>query len=78
MNAQLKIRLLNEELNGREIALPEGIFTLGDQKCDILLPLEGGQILTLKIVENQVSMQAQGRVWVNGLIFNLQNSLPFH
>ena len=78
MNAQLKIRLLNGELNGREIALPEGIFTLGDQECDILLPLEEGQILTLKIVENQVFMQAQGRVWVNGLIFDLQNSLPFH
>lgn len=78
MNAQLKMRLLNGELNGREIRLPTGDFTLGEQGCDVLLPLQQGEVLTLKIEENNVFMQTAGRVWVNGRVFDSQNALPLN
>ncbi|AWK13979.1 type III secretion system inner membrane ring subunit SctD [Candidatus Fukatsuia symbiotica] len=78
MNAQLKVRLLNGELNGREVRLPAGDFTLGEQGCDVLLPLQKGEILILKVAENQVFMQAPGRVWVNGRVFDVKNALPLH
>lgn len=42
MNAQLKMRLLNGELNEREILLLTGDFALGEQGCDVLFPLQQG------------------------------------
>jgi len=36
MNAQLKMLLLNGELNGREILFPTGDFTLLEQRCEMI------------------------------------------
>ncbi|WP_145519510.1 type III secretion system inner membrane ring subunit SctD, partial [Yersinia bercovieri] len=76
MTVSYKLRLLNGELKGRELRLPEGKFTLGEQGCDVLLPLPQGEILTLVISEHQIMMQVAGEVWVNGFRHNLQQALP--
>ncbi|ATW29096.1 EscD/YscD/HrpQ family type III secretion system inner membrane ring protein [Candidatus Williamhamiltonella defendens] len=78
MKSQFKVRLLNGILNGREILLPEGIFTFGEQDCDIFLVLPDAHILTLKIEENEIFMEAQCQVWVNGVAFDLNHPLPLH
>ncbi|MBS0056519.1 type III secretion system inner membrane ring subunit SctD [Yersinia sp. Marseille-Q3913] len=76
MTVSYKLRLLSGELKGRELRLPEGEFTLGEQDCDVLLPLPQGEILTLVISEHQIMMQVAGEVWVNGLRHDLQQALP--
>ncbi|CNE93202.1 type III secretion system inner membrane ring subunit SctD [Yersinia bercovieri] len=76
MTVSYKLRLLSGELKGRELRLPEGEFTLGEQGCDVLLPLPQGEILTLVISEHQIMMQVAGEVWVNGFRHNLQQALP--
>jgi type III secretion protein D len=76
MVVRFKLRILSGELNGRELTLPEGEFTLGEQGCDVLLPLPQGQILTLLISEHQIMMQVAGEVWINGLRHDLQQALP--
>ena len=76
MAGQFKLRLLSGELIGRELILPEGVFTLGEQGCDILLPLPLGKILTLVISENQVMLQSPDVVWINGVRHDSQQSIP--
>ncbi|CNH92096.1 type-III secretion protein [Yersinia thracica] len=76
MAAQFKLRILDGELNGRELVLPKGVFTLGDQGADVLLPLPQGKILTLIISENQIMLQVPGIVWINGLQHDLQQPVP--
>ncbi|CNE77554.1 type III secretion system inner membrane ring subunit SctD [Yersinia kristensenii] len=76
MEMKFKIRILNGELNGRELMLPKGVFTLGDQGSDVLLPLPQGKILALIISENQIMLQVPGAVWVNGLRHDLQQPVP--
>ncbi|MFW5390577.1 type III secretion system inner membrane ring subunit SctD [Yersinia sp. 2544 StPb PI] len=76
MAVRFKLRLLNGELNGRELMLPEGEFTLGGQQCDVLLPLLQGQILTLRISDEQITLQTSGDVWVKGERYDLQQKLP--
>ncbi|MEQ9723104.1 type III secretion system inner membrane ring subunit SctD [Yersinia alsatica] len=76
MAVRFKLRLLSGELNGRELSLPEGEFTLGEQGCDVLLPLSQGQVLTLIIKENQIMLQVSGTVWVNGFKHDLQDPIP--
>lgn len=76
MAVRFKLRLLSGELNGRELSLPEGEFTLGEQGCDVLLPLSQGQVLTLIISENQIMLQMSGTVWVNGFRHDLQVPIP--
>lgn len=76
MAVRFKLRLLSGELNGRELSLPEGEFTLGEQGCDVLLPLSQGQVLTLIISENQIMLQVSGTVWVNGFRHDLQVPIP--
>lgn len=71
-----KLRLMSGELNGRELSLPEGEFTLGEQGCDVLLPLPQGQVLTLVISENKILLRASGKVWVNGCRHDLQYPIP--
>lgn len=71
-----KLRLMSGELNGRELSLPEGEFTLGEQGCDVLLPLPQGQVLTLVISENKILLRAPGKVWVNGCRHDLQHPIP--
>lgn len=78
MNAQFKVRLLNGVLNGREILLPKGIFTFGEKDCDVLLWLPDNHILTLRIEENEIFMESQSRVWVNGALFDIKHPLPLH
>lgn len=78
MAVRFKLRLLSGELNGRELNLPEGEFTLGEKGCDVLLPLPEGQVLTLVISENQIMLQVPGTVWVNGLRHDLQHPIPLH
>lgn len=73
---KFKLRILNGELNGRELMLPKGVFTLGDQGSDVLLPLPQGKILALIISENQIMLQVPGAVWVNGLRHDLQQPVP--
>ncbi|CNJ82893.1 type-III secretion protein [Yersinia intermedia] len=76
MAVRFKLRLLNGELSGRELMLPEGVFTLGGQQCDVLLPLPQGQILTLRISDEHITLQTSGDVWIkgDGMIYN-RNSL---
>ncbi|WET15185.1 type III secretion system inner membrane ring subunit SctD [Yersinia intermedia] len=76
MAVRFKLRLLNGELNGRELMLPEGAFTLGGQQCDVLLPLPQGQILTLRISDEHITLQTSGDVWVKGERHDLQQKLP--
>lgn len=76
MAVRFKLRLLSGELNGRELSLPEGEFTLGEQGCDVLLPLSQGQVLTLIISENQIMLQVSGTVWINGFRHDLQVPIP--
>ncbi|WP_145585560.1 type III secretion system inner membrane ring subunit SctD [Yersinia kristensenii] len=76
MEMKFKLRILNGELNGRELMLPKGVFTLGDQGSDVLLPLPQGKILALIISENQIMLQVPGAVWVNGLRHDLQQPVP--
>lgn len=76
MATGFKLRLLNGELNGRELSLSEGEFTLGEQGCDVLLSLPQGQILTLVIGENQITLRVSGTVWVNGFRYDVQQSIP--
>ncbi|MFL4558464.1 type III secretion system inner membrane ring subunit SctD [Yersinia kristensenii] len=76
MATQFKLRILDGELNGRELILPKGVFTLGDQGADVLLPLPQGKILALIISENQIMLQVPGAVWVNGLRHDLQQPIP--
>ncbi|MBW5814051.1 type III secretion system inner membrane ring subunit SctD [Yersinia kristensenii] len=76
MAMQFKLRILDGELNGRELILPKGVFTLGDQGTDVLLPLPQGKILALIISENQIMLQVPGAVWVNGLRHDLQQPVP--
>lgn len=76
MAVRFKLRLLSGELNGRELSLPEGEFTLGEQGCDVLLPLSQGQVLTLIISKNQIMLQVSGTVWVNGFKHDLQVPIP--
>lgn len=76
MVVQFKLRILDGELNGRELILPEGVFTLGEQGADVLLPLHQGKILTLIISENQIMLQVSGVVWINGLRHDLQQPVP--
>ncbi|MBW5817797.1 type III secretion system inner membrane ring subunit SctD [Yersinia kristensenii] len=76
MAMQFKLRILDGELNGRELILPKGVFTLGDQGTDVLLPLPQGKILALIISENQIMLQVPGSVWVNGLRHDLQQPVP--
>lgn len=76
MTVQFKLRLLSGELIGRELILPEGVFTLGEQGCDILLPLPLGKILTLVISDNQVMLQSPDVVWVNGVRYDSQQPIP--
>ncbi|OWF80270.1 EscD/YscD/HrpQ family type III secretion system inner membrane ring protein [Yersinia rohdei] len=71
-----KLRLMSGELNGRELSLPEGEFTLGEQGCDVLLPLPQGQVLTLVISENKILLRAPGKVWINGCRHDLQHPIP--
>lgn len=76
MEMKFKLRILDGELNGRELMLPNGVFTLGDQGADVLLPLPQGKILALIISENQIMLQVPGAVWVNGLRHDLQQPVP--
>ncbi|MDA5498199.1 type III secretion system inner membrane ring subunit SctD [Yersinia aleksiciae] len=76
MAVRFKLRLLSGELKGRELTLPEGEFTLGEQDCDVLLPLSQGKIVTLVISEHQIMMRVSGEVWVNGSQHDLQHALP--
>ncbi|MBW5826813.1 type III secretion system inner membrane ring subunit SctD [Yersinia kristensenii] len=76
MEMKFKLRILDGELNGRELMLPNGVFTLGDQGADVLLPLPQGKILALIISENQIMLQVPGVVWVNGLRHDLQQPVP--
>ena len=76
MSVKFKLRLLSGELNGRELMLPVGEFTLGEKGCDVLLPLLREEILTLIITEQQIMVQASGEVWINGALHNLQHPLP--
>ncbi|CNH59634.1 type III secretion system inner membrane ring subunit SctD [Yersinia kristensenii] len=76
MEMKFKLRILDGELNGRELMLPKGVFTLGDQGSDVLLPLPQGKILALIISENQIMLQVPGAVWVNGLQHDLQQPVP--
>ncbi|EHB22890.1 type III secretion system protein SsaD [Yersinia enterocolitica subsp. palearctica PhRBD_Ye1] len=76
MAVQFKLRLLSGELIGRELTLPEGVFTLGEQGCDVLLSLPLGQILTLVISESQVMLQSSDAVWVNGFRHDSQLPIP--
>lgn len=76
MAVQFKLRLLSGELIGRELTLPEGAFTLGEQGCDVLLSLPLGQILTLVISESQVMLQSSDAVWVNGFRHDPQQPIP--
>ncbi|QKJ14764.1 type III secretion system inner membrane ring subunit SctD [Yersinia kristensenii] len=76
MEMKFKLRILDGELNGRELMLPKGVFTLGDQGSDVLLPLPQGKILALIISENQIMLQVSGAVWVNGLRHDLQQPVP--
>lgn len=76
MAVQFKLRLLSGELIGRELTLSEGILTLGEQGCDVLLSLPLGQILTLAISESQVMLQSPDAVWVNGFRHDSQQPIP--
>ncbi|AHM76167.1 type III secretion system inner membrane ring subunit SctD [Yersinia hibernica] len=76
MTVKFKLRLLSGELNGRELTLPEGKFTLGELGCDVLLPLPRGQILTLVISKTQIMLQTPDAVWVNGLRHDVQHPVP--
>lgn len=76
MEMKFKLRILDGELNGRELMLPNGVFTLGGQGADVLLPLPQGKILALIISENQIMLQVPGTVWVNGLRHDLQQPVP--
>ncbi|MGE4802523.1 type III secretion system inner membrane ring subunit SctD [Yersinia hibernica] len=76
MTVKFKLRLLSGELNGRELTLPEGKFTLGELGCDVLLPLPRGQILTLVISKTQIMLQTPDAVWVNGLRHDAQHPVP--
>lgn len=76
MAVRFKLRLLNGELSGRELMLPEGVFTLGGQQCDVLLPLPQGQILTLRISDEHITLQTSGDVWIKGERHDLQKKLP--
>ncbi|EEP90460.1 type III secretion system inner membrane ring subunit SctD [Yersinia kristensenii] len=76
MEMKFKLRILDGELNGRELMLPNGVFTLGGQGADVLLPLPQGKILALIISENQIMLQVPGVVWVNGLRHDLQQPVP--
>ncbi|WP_145555847.1 type III secretion system inner membrane ring subunit SctD [Yersinia canariae] len=76
MAVKFKLRLLNSELKGRELTLPEGKFTLGELGCDVLLPLPRGEILTLLISKKQIRLQAPGAIWVNGLRHDMQQPVP--
>ncbi|MBO1552202.1 type III secretion system inner membrane ring subunit SctD [Yersinia pseudotuberculosis] len=76
MTTVFKLRLLNGDLNGRELILPEGEFTLGEQGCDVLLPLSDGNIVTLCVNEYQVMIQVAEEVWINGAQHDLHTPLP--
>lgn len=76
MAVRFKLRLLSGDLYGRELILPEGEFTLGEQACDVLLPLSNGNIVTLVVSKHQIFMQGDGAVWVNGARHDLQQPLP--
>lgn len=76
MTTVFKLRLLNGDLNGLELILPEGEFTLGEQGCDVLLPLSDGNIVTLCVNEYQVMIQVAEEVWINGAQHDLHTPLP--
>lgn len=76
MTTVFKLRLLNGDLNGRELILPEGEFTLGEQGCDVLLPLSDGNIVTLCVNEYQVMIQVAGRFGL--MAYSTIYTLPFH
>lgn len=77
MNSQWKIRLLGGVLNGREIILHQGTLSIGEQQCDLLLPLQGHSHLTLTVEAEQLFINTGGApLRVNGRCASPQQALP--
>lgn len=66
MHTPFKLKLLNGPLCGRELFLPLGPFTLGDDESDLLLPLEGGNCATLEVTADAVLLTSITPCWVAG------------
>lgn len=68
MNFTLKI--LNGTLQGRALALPRGVLTLGLGDVDLQVPLDNGiTLVTLLVGEGDVRLQNSVPCWVEGRVF---------
>lgn len=67
METGYKLKLLNGPLQGRQLLLPPGTFTIGENESDLLLTLEGGGNATLNVDDEGVSLANDTPCWINGV-----------
>lgn len=66
MDAHFKFKLLNGPLSGRELSIPSGVFTVGAEDCDLVMPLEGGANARLDVSPQAVLLVSETPCWVAG------------
>ncbi|MFL9590999.1 EscD/YscD/HrpQ family type III secretion system inner membrane ring protein, partial [Aeromonas schubertii] len=66
METSFKLKLLNGPLQGQELRLPPGPFTLGAAESDLLLPLERGEQARLEVTPSGVALCSDTPCWVAG------------
>lgn len=77
MDNCFKLKLLNGPLQGQELRLSPGPFTLGREESDLLLPLEQGEQARLEVTPDGVILTSDTPCWVSGHRQG-QGLLPIH
>lgn len=78
MDDLFKLRLLNGPLQGVELSLPEGPFTLGEKdECELRLSLENNGMAELNVLEDGVHLVSETPCWTGGT-FRGKGILPLN
>lgn len=77
MNKQWKIRFLGEVLQGREVWLNEGHLSLGEQGCDLCIPLTENEKIVLTERGGRLFVDAgKAKIRINGRRHRQNTPLP--
>ncbi|EAA3660120.1 type III secretion system inner membrane ring subunit SctD [Salmonella enterica] len=66
METSFKLKFLNGPLQGQELRLPPGHFTMGAGESDLLLPLERGEQARVEVTPSGVVLCSDTPCWVSG------------
>lgn len=66
MNGNYKIKFLSGVLEGNEIILPLGDFSIGGESGDVVLNCADSEVVALHISESEVTVKNDMKIWVNG------------